>query len=124
MRLLLDTCALQGSSKLSPGARAAIEDSRNDRFVSHATAWEIAVKASLGKLELKVPYNNLFPKMIDANGFLVLPPKFLHYNELLSLPMHHRDPFDRLLVAQSRVDGLTVVTSDTSFGAYGVTCLW
>jgi len=128
MTLLLDTHALiwylEGSERLSRAGRAAIEDSRNERFVSHATAWELAVKLSLGKLQLQIPFSELFPKVIAANGFHVLPPEFLHYQELLNMPLHHRDPFDRLLIAQARVERLTVVTSDAHFAMYGIPVLW
>jgi PIN domain nuclease of toxin-antitoxin system len=128
MKLLLDTHALlwfcDGNAALSGKARAAMEDERNERWVSHATAWEIAIKAGLGKLALQVPYEELFPGVIAANGWQVLAPDFLHYRELLVLPLHHRDPFDRLLVAQARVEGLTLVSADPHFPAYDVPVLW
>lgn len=66
--------------------------------MSHATAWEVAVKTGLGKMSLAVPYDQLFPGELMANGFLVLAPDLRHYRELLTLPFHHRDPFDRLLI--------------------------
>jgi PIN domain nuclease of toxin-antitoxin system len=128
MTLLLDTHALiwflEGSDRLSPTGRAAIDDSRNVRFVSHATAWEMAVKLSLGKLQLQIPFGELFPKVVEANGFIVLLPEFLHYQELLSMPLYHRDPFDRLIIAQARVEKLTVVTSDSHLSVYGIPVLW
>jgi len=128
MRLLLDTHALlwfcEGSNELSPAARSAMEDARNDCFVSHATAWEVAIKAGLGKLELRVPYDDLFPVAVLANGFTVLTPDFRHYRQVIGLPLHHRDPFDRLLIAQAMAEGLTIVTCDPHFPAYGVPLLW
>lgn len=79
---------------------------------------------SLGKLKLTIPYEEFFPGALLSNGFQELPPTFRHYRELLALPLHHRDPFDRLLVAQAKAEGFTVVTSDTQFRAYGVDVLW
>ncbi|MBI4325328.1 MAG: type II toxin-antitoxin system VapC family toxin [Chloroflexi bacterium] len=128
MRLLLDSHAFlwfcEGSASLSTKARAGIEDPANDKFVSHATAWEVAIKASLGKLKLAVPYDELFPGALQTNGFEALSTGWRHYRELLTLPFHHRDPFDRLLVAQARVEGLTLVSCDPHFPAYGVPVLW
>jgi PIN domain nuclease of toxin-antitoxin system len=128
MRLLLDTHALQwfceGSSELSPAARSAMEDGRNECYVSHATAWEIAVKTGLGKLELRVLYGELFPSAVLANGFSMLTPDVRHYGNLIQLPQHHRDPFDRLLIAQAMSENLTIVTCDPHFPAYGVPILW
>ncbi len=128
MRLLLDSHALlwfcEGSPSLSATARDAIEDAQNEKLVSHATAWEIAIKLSLGKLKLAVPYEEFFPGTLLANGFRELPPDFRYYRELITMPLHHRDPFDRLLVAQAKAEGFTVVTSDPQFRAYGVAVLW
>lgn len=128
MKLLLDSHALlwfcDGNASLSEPARAAIEDARNEKHVSHATAWEVAIKARLGKLKLAVPFEELFPGALLTNGFLVLTPDFRHYQELLTLPFHHRDPFDRLLVAQARIEGLTLVSCDKHFAAYEVPLLW
>lgn len=128
MRLLLDSHTLlwfcDGAGALSASARAAIEDLENTKYVSHVTAWEVAVKASLDKLTLTVPYDDLFPGTLLANGFRSLPCEFVHYRDLLTLPFHHRDPFDRLLIAQARVEGMTIVSRDPHFPAYGVSVLW
>lgn len=128
MRLLLDSHALlwfcEGSASLSVPARAAIQDAQNEKFVSHATAWELAIKLSLGKLKLAVPYEDFFPGMLAANGLQFLATDLHHYRELLELPFHHRDPFDRLIIAQAKAESLTVITSDAQFRAYGVPVLW
>lgn len=128
MRLLLDTHAFlwfcEGSTSLSASARAGIENPSNEIYLSHATAWEIAIKAGLGKLRLSMPYDDLFPGAVAANGFQVLPPDFRHYRAVLTLPHHHRDPFDRLLIAQGLCDRLTIVSGDPHFAAYGVPLLW
>jgi PIN domain nuclease of toxin-antitoxin system len=128
MRLLIDTHALlwfcEGNPALSDAARAAMEDAAHERYVSHATAWETAIKLSIGKLELKAAYEDVFPGVLDANGFKLLPPAVEHYKALIPLPRHHGDPFDRLIIAQAKVEGLTVVTSDGHFPDYGVPLLW
>ncbi len=87
-------------------------------------AWEVAIKLRLGKLTLKVPYEELFPGAVLANGFQVLAPDFQHYRTLLQLSEHHRDPFDRLLIAQALTENLTLITRDPQFAAYGVSIVW
>ncbi len=128
MKLLLDSHALlwfwEGSAELSTIARRAIENPENEKFVSMATAWEIAIKVGLGKLQLDARFESLFPDMVEANGFQVLQTDFRHFHELLKLPFLHRDPFDRLLIAQSRVEGMTVATRDPQFLQYGIGVLW
>jgi PIN domain nuclease of toxin-antitoxin system len=128
MRLLLDSHALlwfcEGSASLSTAARSAIEDLANENYVSHATACEVAIKVRLGKLKLLVSYDDFFPGALVANGFRPLAPEFHHFRELLSLPLHRRDPFDRLIVVQAQVEGLTVVSGDPQFQPYGVPVLW
>jgi PIN domain nuclease of toxin-antitoxin system len=128
MRLLIDTHTLlwfcEGNPALSATARAAMEDPANERYVSHATAWEVAIKLSLGKLKLQVDYEDLFPGVLDANGFALLPPAVSHYQAHIPLPLHHGDPFDRLIIAQAQVEHLTIVTSDIHFPAYDIPLLW
>lgn len=128
MRLLLDSHSFlwfcEGNPSLSSAARAAIEDSRNEVWISHATAWELAIKVGLKKLDLRLPYEELFPGAVHANGFGILLPDFRHYRELVPLPWHHRDPFDRLLIAQAKCEGLTLVSRDPKFSAYGMPVLW
>jgi PIN domain nuclease of toxin-antitoxin system len=128
MRLLLDTHALiwfcEGKPALSPRARAAMEDAGNECFVSHATAWEMAIKLNLGKLVLDMDYGMIFPGVLDANGFTLLPPSLAHYQLLVTLPSLHGDPFDRLLIAQAQIEGMTLVSCDPHFPMYGVPVLW
>ncbi len=92
--------------------------------MSHTTAWEVAIKVHSGKLKLTVPYEDMFPGALSSNGFQALAPDFRHYQELLALPLHHRDPFDRLTIAQARVEELTLVSNDPHFGEYDVRVLW
>lgn len=128
MRLLLDTHALlwflKDDGNLSPAARTVIEGPSHLSCVSHATAWEVAIKVSLGKLRLPLPYEDLFPRGLEARGFRLLAINPRHFHALLRLPRHHGDPFDRLLIAQAQVEGLTLVTRDGQFAPYGVPLLW
>lgn len=128
MRILVDTHALiwflEGNSLLSVAARDAIQDDQNERFFSHASAWEISIKLALGKLRLVAPYDEIFPDALNANGLVALPTEFAHYSKLQELRWHHRDPFDRLLIAQAHVENLAVVTRDPMFAQYGVQIIW
>jgi len=128
MRLLIDTHALiwfcEGNPLLSSAARAAMEDESNERFISHAVPWEMAIKPSLGKLHLQTDYDVIFPGVLDANGFQLLPASLGHYRGLVALPRHHGDPFDHFMICQAQIEGLTIVTCDSQSPAYGVPLLW
>ena len=119
-RLLLDTHAfvwwLTEVSKLTEGARAAIVDPRNEVFVSAVTGWEVAVKRAKGRMT--APDN--LTAMVDEKGFTHLPLTFHHAEQAGSLPMHHKDPFDRCLIAQAQAEGLVLVTRDARILLYGV----
>ncbi len=125
MRLLLDThallWALEAPQRLPAGIRAAIEDNENDVFASAASAWEIAIKQSLGKLP--VPRADLFETLRRAN-LTELPVTLKHAQATRLLPPIHRDPFDRMLVAQAQTEGLSVVSRDPLVRRYPVTVLW
>jgi PIN domain nuclease of toxin-antitoxin system len=92
--------------------------------VSAASLWEVAIKTALGKLKLPAPYADIFPRQLETNGFGLLPIAPAHCAALLTLPFHHHDPFDRLLLAQAKAEGMTLVTDDAQFGSYGVPWLW
>jgi PIN domain nuclease of toxin-antitoxin system len=128
MTLLLDTHTLlwflTNDSNLSARARGAIEDSANVARVSAASLWESAIKFALGKLKLPAPYADIFPRQLETNGFGLLPVTAAHCATLLTLPFHHRDPFDRLLLAQAKTEGMTLVTDDGQFACYGIPLLW
>ncbi len=128
MKLLLDTHTflwfIAGSQSLSPAARRSIEDPLNEKWVSIASIWEIAIKHSIGKLSLAAPFHLLFPQQLTANGFDLLPVEIDHLNVVISLPFHHRDPFDRLLIAQTLALNFSIVSIDGKFDAYGVQRLW
>ena len=128
MRLLLDTHSflwfIGGHSNLSATARSLIEDPANQSFVSVASLWEMAIKVSLGKLTLKSPFETLVPQQLQPNGFGLLAITVDHLASVISLPFHHRDPFDRLLVAQATVEQMPLVGRDLAFDAYGIQRLW
>ena len=119
MRLLLDTNVLLNwveGRRLSHDAVHAITDSSNDAFVSVATVWEMSIKYSLGKLAVPPPAE----ATLDALGFSVLGLRIADALRLAELPLHHRDPFDRMLVAQALGESLTLVTRDRKLSDYGV----
>ena len=127
MRLLADTHVLLWSAtepaKLSAEARAAIEDGTNELRVSTVSVWEIAIKQSLGKLDLPKPAEQWLPDVLRRSGFEVADVGVSAALRVRSLPWHHRDPFDRLLIAHALEDGYTVVTRDEIFTMYGVPVL-
>ncbi|QIM15654.1 type II toxin-antitoxin system VapC family toxin [Leucobacter insecticola] len=120
MRLLLDTHVLlwwlADSPRLLPKHREIISDGANDVLVSSVSVAEISIQASLGKLD--APSNTV--EAIEQSGFRLLPLEASHAEELRSLPWHHRDPFDRMLIAQARVEQLTLITRDHEFAQYDV----
>jgi PIN domain nuclease of toxin-antitoxin system len=128
MKLLLDTCSLlwflTNDSKLSLHVRTVIEDATNERWLSPISLMEIALKVRIGKLPLPSPYPVMFPSLLDLNKIVILPLAPGHIEPLTTLPLHHRDPFDRLIAATALVEGLTLVSADPAFDAYGVTRLW
>lgn len=127
MKLLLDTHVLLWAAsepeQLTSQARDALEDGNNDVLISIVSAWEIAIKQSLGKLELPKPAEQWLPQVLRRTGFDLAEVGLGAALRVRALPWHHRDPFDRLLVAQAVEDGYTVVTRDSALDAYGVPLL-
>ena len=128
MRLLLDTRAFLwwvGASREFPRrSRSAIGSGRNECFVSVASGWEIAIKVSLGALKIEGALDRFLPEQLAANGFQPLPIDLKHCARVATLPFHHRDPFDRLLVAQALEEDLAMVTADPVVVKYGVNRVW
>ena len=128
MKLLLDTHVLlwfqADDPKLSATARAAILDPANERWLSPISLLEIAIKVRIGKLPLSAPFGVLYPSTLAADDIHVLPLEADHIEPLTTLPLHHKDPFDRLIVATALVEGLTLVSADAAFDAYGVGRIW
>ncbi len=128
MRILLDTHTFlwwaADNSALSDEARKVIRNSRNDCFVSIVSCWEMAIKASIGKLRLTMPVERFVTEQSAENGFLQLSIEFRHVCKVESLPFHHRDPFDRLIVAQSSLEKMPVVSADKTLDLYGIKRIW
>ena len=128
MNLLLDTHTIlwalaDDEERLSRRAREAILSPGNQKSVSLTSAWELAIKISNGKLSFEGGVDN-FMHQVDNSNFLMLPIERSHIIRIESLPFHHRDPFDRLLVAAALCEGLAIVTADEHIPAYGVPCVW
>jgi PIN domain nuclease of toxin-antitoxin system len=123
MRLLLDTHALlwwlEGGHALTAGARMAIGAQGSEVYVSAASAWEISIKRAKGRLDSPSDVHDA----VAANAFRELPITVSHAQSLGELPLHHADPFDRMLIAQAMLEGLTIVTRDPAFAAYEVPLL-
>jgi PIN domain nuclease of toxin-antitoxin system len=124
MRLLLDTHAflwwMDGSVSLGSAARAGIADPENDILVSIASIWELTIKRALRKLAFPADPEAVF----RDQGFAVLPISFAHLRQLEALPPLHRDPFDRMLIAQAMVEEVPLVTNDPALQPYGAPILW
>lgn len=127
MRILLDTHAwlwLQTTPEHLPdGALELASDPENELYLSAASAWEIAIKYALGKLPLPEPPGDYVPSRLRTSGVSPLFVEHRHALQVASLPHHHRDPFDRLLIAQAQLDGLALITTDPEFEPYAVEIL-
>ena len=128
MRLLLDTHAflwwVTDDDRLSERAGELIADGANDVYFSAASAWEIAIKAGLGRIRLSEDARSLTPQQLERNAFQALPIHVTHAVAVIALPDLHRDPFDRMLVAQAMSEGLTIVSSDPELARYPVPVVW
>ena len=128
MRLLLDTQAfiffVDRPDALPSGARAALEATSNQLFLSLVSPWEMQVKSALGKLKLDKPVVDLVQAELGRAAIQLLPIALDHIDALSRLPNHHRDPFDRMLVAQAIHEGLTLVTSDRNIAKYAAPVCW
>ncbi len=127
MRLLLDTHVviwfLASSARINADVRTILVDRRNAVFVSVVTGWEMAIKSALGQLQTPPDVRLWLPGELEASGFVVLPISLQHALAVETLPLHHRDPFDRLLIAQARVEDMMLVTADQWFSQYDVRLL-
>jgi len=127
MKTLLDTHTLiwflEGDHSISKKARAAIESNPESNYVSIASIWEIAIKISLNKLELKKPLQDLYI-LLQQNGFHLLPISFDDTLTVASLPFHHRDPFDRIMIAQAINNRLSIISRDEYFKLYETPVIW
>jgi PIN domain nuclease of toxin-antitoxin system len=128
MDLLLDSHTMLwffwDDPKLSTNAKTLIEDPDNRKLISIATCWEIAIKVGLGKLTLGEPSRSFLNREITRNNFELLPISLDHATSVEDLAQHHKDPFDRLIIAQAIAEGIPIVSSDPVFDAYSVRRLW
>lgn len=128
MKLLLDThtilWAVDRPTKLSDKARAAIQNPQNELICSAGSIWELAIKVGLNKLTLSLPFRQWMVRAIDDLNLTVLPVTVDYADLLTTLPPHHGDPFDRLLIAQAMVERIPVVSADRGFDTYPISRLW
>jgi PIN domain nuclease of toxin-antitoxin system len=128
VKILLDTHTflwfIAGDSQLDSYARQLIEAANNERYLSLASVWEITIKSSLGRLKVPTPPSTLIREHILANAIDLLAITPEHLDKLYTLPYHHKDPFDRLLIAQAMQEGMLLVTKDQAFDMYNVQVSW
>ncbi len=128
MKILLDTHAflwwIVDDPHLSSIARSIISDGNNELFFSVASGWEIGIKTGLGRLELPDNLNEYIAGQLEKNAITVLPIQLSHALYVIHLPDHHKDPFDRMLIAQSQLENLTLLTKDPMIAQYNVSIIW
>ena len=128
MRHLLDTHTLiwflEDDNKLSAFVQSLLDDGANELLVSIASIWEIAVKVSINKLSLSSPFEDVFPYQLIYNSIDILEIDINHLKIVSNLPLHHRDPFDKLLIAQCMSEGIPIVSTDSLFDQYGIKRIW
>ena len=130
MRLLLDTHTLiwffAGDSQLSTTARILIEDEDNNKLVSIASIWEMAIKESKGHLNLSLPLHEYIGQKLSLEDFNLLNINLDHLSEIVTMPFYHKDPFDRLLIAQAIREGIPILSKDSAFDAYSknINLIW
>jgi PIN domain nuclease of toxin-antitoxin system len=128
MRLLLDTHTLiwfdSEPDQLSDACRSILADPNNSLVLSIASIWEMQIKCQAGRLNLRMPLSRLIDEQSQNNGLEILPIKAQHVYELQNLPDVHRDPFDRIMIAQAIVENLLFVSKDSVLGGYPVQQVW
>ncbi len=128
MRVLIDTHVfiwyVQSSDRLPSFVTAIINDGRNDILLSIASVWEMAIKQSTGKLNLGNPYASFISEQMKLNSMELLPVRLEHLNLITTLPLHHRDPFDRLLIARAIAENILFISADSVFSLYPVRLMW
>ena len=128
MKILLDTHAflwlVSDHSRLSDKAKAVFLDNSNDLYLSAVSGFEIAVKHGLGKLKLSESPMDFVSRRIENNNLIELPITMEHATNLQNLPLIHRDPFDRLLISQSMVESIPLLSADKQISAYSIECIW
>ncbi|MBD2667167.1 PilT protein-like [Richelia sinica FACHB-800] len=111
-------------SQISNQVLEVINDENNQIFLSIASVWEMGIKHGLGKLSFNVPFETFIRQQMSINDFTLLDIKISHINTVAQLPLHHRDPFDRILIAQAIVENIPIISGDSKFDAYPIQRLW
>jgi PIN domain nuclease of toxin-antitoxin system len=128
MRVLIDTHIfiwyIQNSERLPSSIATYINDGRNDILLSIASVWEMAIKQSTGKLNLGLPYASFIAEQMRLNSMELLPLRLDHLEVVTTMPFHHRDPFDRILIAQAMLENIGIVSADSIFSSYPVQRIW
>jgi PIN domain nuclease of toxin-antitoxin system len=128
MRVLIDTHIfiwyIQNSERLPSSIATYINDGRNDILLSIASVWEMAIKQSTGKLNLGLPYASFIEEQMRLNSMELLPLRLDHLEVVTTMPFHHRDPFDRLLIAQAMLEDIVIISADSTFSSYPVQRIW
>jgi PIN domain nuclease of toxin-antitoxin system len=128
MKFIADTHAfpwfVTDSPQLSARAKTLFEASDSERLLSMASVWEIAIKTGLGKLSFKKPLEQFLPEQVALNYVRLLDISFSHTLRVADLPFYHRDPFDRMIVAQSLIENFPILSNDTALDAYGIKRIW
>jgi len=128
MKALLDTHVflwwITDDPRLSPRVREIIADGANELYLSAASGWEIAIKAKLGRLRLPDDPERFILKHLELNAIKTLPVQMIHALHVYKLPEHHRDPFDRLLIAQAQLEKVPILTADPQISRYEVEVIW
>jgi len=128
MRGLLDTHTflwwITENSRLSTNIYSILSDGDNELYLSAASGWEIAIKAGLGRLQLPANPEKFIAEQVQINSIIVLPIQMSHALYVYSLPAHHNDPFDRMLIAQAKLEDLTILTADPLIAKYDVKIIW
>jgi PIN domain nuclease of toxin-antitoxin system len=128
VRALLDTHSflwfIAGDPRLSEHARRIVADQENEVLISTASLWEIAIKVSIGKLGLAHPYEEFIPEQLERQQIAVLGVDLAHLAAVSKLPLYHRDPFDRLIVAQALSESVSVISVDEAFDLYSIQRVW
>jgi PIN domain nuclease of toxin-antitoxin system len=128
MRLLLDTHTfiwyVTDNPRLSAHVKLLIEDENNEKLVSIASIWEMAIKHSIGRLNFSLPFIEFVEQQLTVSNIGLLEINLQHIEVVASLPLHHRDPFDRLIIAQSMAQQIPILSVDAIFDAYAIARLW
>ena len=128
MKVVLDTHAflwwITDDDRLSPDARSIIANRENELFLSAATCWEIAIKAKLGRIHFPGKLDSFIAKQLELSDIYSLPIHMSHALNVYNLPNHHRDPFDRLIIAQAQLEKMSILTMDPQIARYGVKVVW